>query len=126
MKPIKTISSVGGSIHLYPNKLIIEEGGCLVPKRTTTMPFQEIKRVSAFSERLHVKSTHKTCKLWFGSENDWQARKAARDINKLIQESNVALHPDYKAGDSCLAQLFGLIVFLLIISVFIYIGFVMQ
>jgi uncharacterized protein Veg len=44
---MKKISFIGGSIEVYPDHLIIEEKALFSSKKTATVPFSDIKDVSA-------------------------------------------------------------------------------
>lgn len=114
MKPEKTFRPRGSRIKLYSDSLEIEEFGCLFSsKKTSYIPLQEITKVYTRSGWLYIETEDEDYKFHFeksasrydsstdssvsSTEDDiFGAQRAAKEINKVIQEGIDQQHPEYE------------------------------
>ena len=87
---MKKISFIGGSITIFPDKLVIEEKAFFSPKKMTALPFRDIKDVSGQFDRLHLESSGgERFSLWFGSSGQMRMFMAKNEIKAAIKKAGV-------------------------------------
>ena len=62
---MKKLFFTGGSITIYPDSLHIEQKALFAAKKTATVPFSEIKTISAPFDRLNIETSNARFSLWF-------------------------------------------------------------
>lgn len=124
MKPKKTFHPEGSRIKLYSDRLEIDKFGCL-SKKTSYIPLQQIRKVYARSGWLYIETTDETHKSHFETsdpfeksilstkDDDHEAQRAAKEINKIIQDNDDGPPPGRKSvppkTGSCSGSFIGLI-----------------